>query len=128
VFFGDTVTHRKFSAFAMFAWISAPESVPRSTLHSAHIPAPANNWGGQNYTGFKNAEMDRLIERIEVELNRQTRRQLWHRFQRIYAGELPVIPLYFRANAYILPKWLSGVTPTGHLGTTTLWVEDWRSR
>ncbi len=128
VFFGDTVTHRKFTSFAMFAWISAPESVPRSTLHSDHIPSPANNWGGQNYTGFKNAEMDRLIERIEVELNREKRRRLWHRFQRIYAGELPVIPLYFRANAYILPKWLTGVVPTGHLGTTTLWVEDWGVR
>jgi peptide/nickel transport system substrate-binding protein len=53
---------------------------------------------------------------------------LWHRFQRIYADELPVIPLYFRANAYILPKWLTGITPTGHLGTTTLWVEEWKSR
>jgi peptide/nickel transport system substrate-binding protein len=128
VFFGQTVTHRKFSSFAMFAWISAPESVPRSTMHSKHIPAKENNWGGQNYTGFKNAEMDSLIERIEVELNRDTRRDLWHRFQRIYADELPVIPLYFRANAYILPKWLTGITPTGHLGTTTLWVEEWKSR
>ncbi|MEE2760338.1 MAG: peptide ABC transporter substrate-binding protein [Pseudomonadota bacterium] len=127
VFFGDTVTHRKFSSFAMFAWISAPESVPRSTLHSNHIPSEKNNWGGQNYTGFRNAEMDSLIESIEVELDREKRRQLWHRFQHIYAGELPVIPLYFRANAYMLPKWLHGVTPTGHLGTTTLWVEDWTS-
>ena len=125
VFFGDTVTHRKFSALAMFAWISAPESVPRSTLHSNHIPSADNNWGGQNYTGFKNAEMDKLIETIEIELDRDKRAKLWRRFQDIYARELPVIPLYFRANAYILPKWLTGVTPTGHLGTTTLWVENW---
>ena len=128
VFFGDTVTHRKFSALAMFAWISAPESVPRSTLHSNHIPSAANNWGGQNYTGFKNAEMDKLIETIEIELNRSKRAKLWQRFQEIYAKELPVIPLYFRANAYIMPKWLTGVTPTGHLGTTTLWLENWGER
>ena len=125
VFFGQTVTQRRFDAFAMFAWISAPESVPRSILHSDHIPNKANNWAGQNYTGFKNSEVDRLIEQIEVELNREKRGKLWQRFQEIYANELPVIPLYFRANAYIMPKWLAGVTPTGHLGTTTLWIENW---
>ena len=125
VFFGQTVTQRKFSAFAMFAWISAPESVPRSTLHSDHIPTLKNNWAGQNYAGFRNKEMDALLENIEVELDREKRRLLWRNFQRIYASELPVIPLYFRANAYILPKWLTGVTPTGHLGTTTLWIENW---
>ena len=66
-----------------------------------------------------------LIEQIEVELNREKRGKLWQRFQEIYANQLPVIPLYFRANAYIMPKWLRGVTPTGHLGTTTLWIENW---
>ena len=125
VFFGQTVTQRKFDAFAMFAWISAPESVPRSTLHSKHIPTKDNNWAGQNYTGFRNSEMDYLIEKIEVELDKTKRVKLWRRFQEIYANELPVIPLYFRANAYILPNWLNGVTPTGHLGTTTLWIENW---
>ena len=125
VFFGDTVTQRKFQAMAMFAWISAPESVPRTTLHSKEIPTAKNNWSGQNYTGFKNAEMDQLLENIETELDRTKRKQLWHRLQEIYATELPVLPLYFRANSYILPKWLSGIKPTGHQYPTTLWVEDW---
>jgi peptide/nickel transport system substrate-binding protein len=125
VFFGRTVTERKFTAMAMYAWISAPESVPRTTLHSGHIPTPENNFAGQNYTGFKNAEMDKILETIETELNRDKRRQLWHRLQTIYATELPVLPLYFRANPFILPKWLKGVTPTGHQHPTTLWAEHW---
>ena len=50
VFFGQTVTERKFPAMAMFAWISSPENVPRSQLHSAHIPSAGNNYAGQNYT------------------------------------------------------------------------------
>ena len=114
VFFGQTVTRRKFPGLAMFAWISSPENVPRTTLHSEHIPSEENNYSGQNYTGFRNAEMDELLDRIEVELDREKRRVLWMRLQEIYANELPVIPLYFRANAYILPKWLKGVEPTGH--------------
>ncbi|MCH9011529.1 MAG: peptide ABC transporter substrate-binding protein [Proteobacteria bacterium] len=126
VFFGETVAKRKFTGAAMFAWLSAPESVPRTTLRSDQIPTADNNWSGQNYTGFKNAGMDDLIDRIEVELDRGARKELWGRLQRLYAEELPVIPLYWRANAYILPKWLEGVRPTGHLGTTTLWIEEWR--
>jgi len=126
VFFGQTVTERKFKSFAMYAWISAPESVPRTTLHSAHIPTEFNNYAGQNYTGFKNAEMDELLESIEVQLDRGKRKVMWKRLQEIYAEELPVIPLYFRANAHILPKWLTGVEPTGHQDPTSLWVETWR--
>lgn len=125
VFFGETVTKRKFPAMAMFAWISAPESVPRTTLHSKEIPTEDNNWSGQNYTGFKNAEMDTLLEEIEIELDRDKRRELWRRLQYIYATELPALPLYFRANSYILPKWFSGLEPTGHQFPPTLWVENW---
>ncbi len=127
VFFGQTVTERKFSGLAMYAWISAPENVPRTTLHSAHIPTPANNFAGQNYTGFKNMEMDQLLETIEVELDRDKRKKLWRRLQEIYIAEVPVIPLYFRARTFILPKWLQGVEPTGHMNISPLWVENWSS-
>ncbi|MGJ3260900.1 MAG: peptide ABC transporter substrate-binding protein [Rhodospirillales bacterium] len=126
VFFGETMTKRKFPAMAMFAWISAPESVPRTTLHSEEIPTEANNWSGQNYTGFANAEMDELLEKIELELDQDKRKAMWSKLQEIYATELPALPLYFRANSFILPKWLKGVAPTGHQFPTTLWVEDWR--
>ncbi|MBI3453285.1 MAG: peptide ABC transporter substrate-binding protein, partial [Rhodospirillales bacterium] len=128
VFFGETVRRRQFPAMAMFAWLSAPESVPRTTLRSDQIPTPENNFAGQNYTGFKNPEMDSLIDRIEVELDRDKRRVLWRQIQEIYIEELPVLPLYFRADAFIVPKWLAGIEPTGHQFPTTLWVEAWRAR
>jgi peptide/nickel transport system substrate-binding protein len=127
VFFGDTTSKRKFSAMAMFAWISSPENVPRSTLHSEEIPTEANGWAGQNYTGYRNPEMDQLIDAIELELNRAKREQMWHRLQEIYAEDLPALPLYFRANPHVWPLWLKGVTPTGHQYSSTLWVERWRS-
>ena len=128
VFFGETVTKREFTGAAMFAWLSSPESVPRTTLYSDQIPSPENGWGGQNYTGYQSAEMDELIDAIEVELDREKRKALWQRLQTLYAVDLPVIPLYWRANAYILPHWLEGLRPTGHQGTSTLWVEEWRDK
>lgn len=127
VFFGQTVTQRQFTGLAMFAWISSPESVPRSTLHSQEIPTVENGWSGQNVGGYRNPEMDKLIDAIEVELDRDKRKALWSKLQHLYAQDLPVIPLFFRAEAYILPPWLEGLRPTGHQFPSTLWVEEWRS-
>ncbi len=128
VFFGETVAKRRFPAMAMFAWISSPENVPRSTLHCEEIPRPENGWSGQNYTGYCNPEMDRLIDAIERELDPEKRRSLWAELQRLYASDLPVLPLYFRANPHIWPKWLEGVVPTGHQAPTTMGIEHWRRR
>jgi peptide/nickel transport system substrate-binding protein len=128
VLFGETLTKRRFDAMVMFAWISSPENVPRSTLHSEEIPTEANGWSGQNYTGYSNPEVDELIDAIEVELDRDKRATMWHRLQTIYAAELPALPLYFRADPHVWPLWLEGVTPTGHLHPSTLWVEQWRAK
>jgi peptide/nickel transport system substrate-binding protein len=128
VFFGETTSKRRYGAMAMFAWISAPESVPRTTLHSDQIPTEENGWAGQNYTGFRNAEMDALLDDLERELDREKRRAMWQRVQEIYAEELPALPLYFRSDVHIWPPWLMGVVPTGHQYGSTLWVEDWRAR
>ncbi|MCS7266445.1 MAG: peptide ABC transporter substrate-binding protein [Geminicoccaceae bacterium] len=126
VLFAETLGKRRFSGMVMFAWISSPENVPRSVLHSSEIPRPENNWSGQNYTGFADPEVDALLDAIEVELDEERRRGLWHRLQTIYAEQLPALPLYFRAEAHVWPKWLQGVEPTGHLAPTTFWVEHWR--
>jgi peptide/nickel transport system substrate-binding protein len=125
VFFGETVSKRKFAAMAMFAWISSPENIPRSTLHSDEIPTADNGWGGQNYTGFRYAKMDKVLDDMEVICEPKANQALWNQMQTLYAEELPALPLYFRANAFILPKWLKGVTPTGHQYPTSLWVENW---
>jgi peptide/nickel transport system substrate-binding protein len=124
VFFGETLRHRQFE-LAMYAWISSPENVPRSILHSSEIPGSANAFAGQNLSGFSSPEMDRIIDALEVELDRDKRRALWAEAQRLYATELPSLPLYFRSSVFVLPKWLSGVRPTGNQSPTTLWITDW---
>ena len=50
---------------------------------------------------------------------------LWDKLQAIYAEELPALPLFFRADPYIIPKWLKGIEPTGHQDISPLWVENW---
>jgi peptide/nickel transport system substrate-binding protein len=126
VFFGETVRKRSYGALAMYAWVSSPQSVPRSTLHSQEIPAESNGWSGQNSGAYKNPAMDKLLDAMEVELDVTRRQTLFGEMQRIYTEDLPVLPLYFRTDAFIFPKPLKGVRPTGHLNASTLWVEEWR--
>lgn len=125
VLFGETLPHRHFD-LAMYAWMTAPENSPRSIFRSDEVPNQDNGYAGENLSGYKNPEMDRLIGALEIELDPGKRKMLWAEAQRLYAADLPSLPLYFRSDAFILPKWLTGVHPTGNQYPTTLWVTDWR--
>ncbi|BFL65315.1 Oligopeptide-binding protein oppA [Roseomonas mucosa] len=127
VLFGETLSQRRFTGAALFAWVSSPENVPRSTLHSSEIPIAERNWSGQNYPGFRDAETDALLEALPQELDPAKRRPLWARLQAITATELPALPLWHRAEAHVWPLWLSGVEPTGHLNPSSLWVTGWKA-
>jgi peptide/nickel transport system substrate-binding protein len=125
VFFGQTTRERRFTGLALFAWVSAPENVPRSTLHSTEIPTAENNYAGQNYSTISRPELDAAIEAVEQTLTLEGRRPHWEKIQQIYAEELPVLPLFWRPNPFIFPHWLKGARPTGHLDSSTNWVEEW---
>jgi peptide/nickel transport system substrate-binding protein len=49
----------------------------------------------------------------------------WDEAQRLYAEQLPSLPLYYRSSAYVMPNWLKGVEPTGHQVPSSMWVQDW---
>jgi peptide/nickel transport system substrate-binding protein len=128
VLFAETLSRRRFQGAALFAWISSPENVPRSTLHSDEIPRAERNWSGQNFGGYRNPEMDALLEALPEELDPDERRQMFARLQAIYSTDLPALPLWFRSDPHIWPLWLDGVRPTGHLNPSSLWAEEWRVR
>jgi peptide/nickel transport system substrate-binding protein len=125
VMFGDTMRQRKFEGGVMYAWMSAPQSIPKTTLYSTMVPEKGNNWAGQNYTGYKNPKVDKIIDDLDVSCGPEQQKALWHELQSTYAEELPALPLYYRADSFFIPRWLKGVVPTGHLNPSTLWIEDW---
>lgn len=124
--FSGTLNQRRFTGLAMYAWVQQPEGVPRTTLHSGEIPTKENGWSGQNYPGYANPAMDKALDAAERELDRDKRRALFAEIQRLYAEDLPVLPLYFRVDPFVIPKQLKGIRPTGQLDSSTLWVEQWR--
>ena len=128
VLFGDTLSQRRFTGAVLFAWISAPENVPRTTLHSDEIPTAERNWSGQNFPGYADREMDALLEALPQELDAERRRPMWARLQAMTHRDLPALPLWHRADAHVWPNWLDGVRPTGNQYPSSLWVTEWRAR
>ncbi len=124
VFFGQTVSHRKYD-MALYSWISIPESSPRSTLHSSMIPSESNSWAGQNSCGYKNPEVDKLIDALETELNASKRKAIAQKILQHYTKDIPVIPIYYRPNTSVIPKGMKGYQLSGHLFYETLYAENW---
>jgi len=124
--FGETLKQRKYTGLVMYAWSSPVGQSPRLTLGSDQIPTAANNYGGSNSIAFNNKQMDADIAQSETELDPAKQKPLWADMQRIYADQLPVLPLFFRAEQYVLPKWLKGFAATGHGDYSSLWSENWR--
>ncbi len=124
--FGETIKKRLYTGMTMYAWSSGVTESPRRTLASSDIPSESNNFGGSNSVAFNNPHMDADIDAAESELDPGKQKAIWADMQKIYATELPVLPLFFRAEQYVLPKWLKGLTPTGHDDYSPLWAEEWR--
>jgi peptide/nickel transport system substrate-binding protein len=125
VFFGDTMTHRKFSGLAMFAWVSSPESNPRSTFSSTAIPTLKNGWSGQNFMGWKNASVDQALDQLNLEFNPKKRFELIGNTLKYYTEEVPALPLFYRSDISVTPRNLKNYKMTGHQYFETNNVEDW---
>jgi len=122
--FGETLKHRVYPGMVMYAWSSAVGESPRRTLGTSDIPTKENNYTGTNQVAFSDPRMDEDIAKAETELDPAKQKALWADMQRIYAEQLPVLPLFYRAEAHVIPKWLQGYIATGHAGSS-LWAELW---
>ena len=67
--------------------------------------------GGNNQTGWSNAEYDRLIRSALTQPDEAARMAVYQKLETILADELPVLPIYFYTRIYaISPKvknWIS---------------------
>ncbi|MBN1983793.1 MAG: peptide ABC transporter substrate-binding protein [Chitinivibrionales bacterium] len=125
VFFGETTKKSLFPAMALFAWISAPYSNPRSIQHKESIPTEANGYAGQNGARWVNEEASRLIEEIDTTFSEAKRLELRHKVLYQYTNDVPVIPLYYRVVISVVPKSLKGYRVTGHQYGESNHVEEW---
>ncbi len=123
--FGETLKKRLYTGMEMYAWGSNVTESPLRTLGSSQIPTVANNYGGSNYIAFSDPKMDADIDVAETELDPAKQKLVWADMQKIYAEQLPVLPLFFRSEAHVTPTWLRGYQPTGQGDLSSYWAENW---
>lgn len=125
VFFGETLKKRNYESMAMFAWVSSPESTPRSNFYSKSIPTEKNGWSGQNNPGWVNLKVDKIIDQLDVEFNAENRKKLAWELQKIYTDEVPVIPMFYRPDISVNPKNLKNFRAAGSQFSETNEIENW---
>ena len=125
VFFGETLKQRKFQGMAMFAWSTVPELGLRVIHHSSAIPTLENNWSGSNRMGWKNSKVDSLYDQFDGEFNRNKRRKILQEIMKEYTRDIPVIPMYYRADVAVRPANLEGFEVTGTAFYETYNAEKW---
>ena len=125
VYFGETVRKGKYTGMAMYAWLSSPENNPKDTMHTKSIPTKENSYSGQNSGKWSNKKVDTLLDKLEVEFNAQKRKDLIAKILYHYTNDVPVIPLYYRADISVSPKSIKGYALTGNEFRATNFIENW---
>ncbi len=121
VFFGTVTPRRQFPHLAMYTSVFSPESTAFDRFHSTQIPSETNNWEGNNRTGWRNAENDRLMEQIIGELDPARLGMLLRQHQAVFAEELPSLPLFFGLALTTARKEIRNVKPVGLEGSYLPW-------
>ncbi|HWP84485.1 MAG TPA: peptide ABC transporter substrate-binding protein, partial [Terriglobia bacterium] len=85
---------------------------------------------GNNNTGWKNAEYDRLASQAREERNAARRMELMRRAEQILLREAPVIPIYSYSSNNLIKPYVRGFlpSPTEEYPLHKLWIDyAWRA-
>ncbi len=126
-FFGDTLKRRKFGGLALYTWLFSVSFSPLQLYAISNIPTEANGWGGSNYMGWRSQDFERALQASATDLDMGKQKADWAEMQKIYARELPTLPLFFVPQAHVLPTWLKGYVPAGMTDYPSLRAEDWHA-
>lgn len=90
----DFLQPRQFDA-ALTVWDIAGDPDQYWLWHSTQIEE-----GGLNYSGWRNDEVDDLLQKARSITNETERKSLYSRFQQIFAEEAPALLLYYPVYTY----------------------------
>lgn len=122
---GDTLENRKFDMI-MFGWVTGSDPDETTLYHSKQIPTKENGGVGQNYAGYKNPEIDKLLDQAAAMMNNKDRIPLYQKIQKIVYQELPMIYVYFYVNINAAPKNLQNWRPAPFTNATTWNIHQWK--
>ncbi len=69
--------------------------------------------GGNNDTGWENAEFKKLLNDSQTEIDETKRAKLLKKAEGIFIDEMPVAPIYFYTDPWVQDENLKGAILTG---------------
>ena len=78
-----------------------------NTFHSTFL-----SYDGNNRTGWKNAEYDRLVEEAACMVDEKARYENFQKAEAILLDELPLLPIYYYTRVYLLHPSVKNWHPT----------------
>jgi peptide/nickel transport system substrate-binding protein len=95
---------------------------PYPFWHQTQIEPP-----GQNYAGYDNREVSEILEQARIAPDQKLRKELYFRFQELFAREVPAVLLYHPVYNYAVDRYVYGVHvgPIVRPGDRFLGIADW---
>lgn len=126
ILFGTLTPSRQFD-IAHFAWgqNTIVEPGGYTLYHSSAIPSKANGWQGQNYSGWRNTEADKLAEIFNEDLNAKNRNDAYFKHQVFWNRDVPELPLLWWSAHTALQENLKGYDVGIDVGTHTWNIMYW---
>jgi peptide/nickel transport system substrate-binding protein len=116
---------RAYEGLSLYPWVIDPSADGITFWTKENIPTDKQPTG-QNACRWDNPASDALLHRAAKTLDEGERRRLLWEQQRIWAEELPAIPLFFQQEISIRHRDLRGWRPTGTDTPVTWNCYEWR--
>ncbi|MFN3921113.1 MAG: peptide-binding protein [Caldimicrobium sp.] len=100
------IDKRQFQA-VILGWTSGPDPDLYDIFHSSKIDSP-----GLNFIGYKNPEVDKLLEEGRYTLDREKRKKIYFKLQEILAEDQPYTFLYIPMSLEAIHKRFRGIKPS----------------
>jgi peptide/nickel transport system substrate-binding protein len=124
IFNGDEMRKRQFNGLSLSSIQFPPSTSPAVLLGSRNIPTQQNGWTGNNFSGYANPAMDAAIADADGALDPARSKAAWARIQQLALEDLPILPMYFYAASWVIPKDMRGLD-TARFDQPTNWAEQW---
>jgi peptide/nickel transport system substrate-binding protein len=117
----------EYKGLSLYSWIMDPSADGITFWTAENIPT-VDKLSGQNACRWRNARSDELLYRATQTFDLPRRRELLWEQQRLWADDLPAIPLFFQQEVSIRRHDLEGWRPTGTDTPVTWNCFEWRWR
>lgn len=123
-FNGEQARRRAFTGLMMSSIDFSPSTSPRIALGSDQVPTAENKFVGNNFSGYISEAMDAALDKYDASLTTEESKTSWSQIQDNFAEELPMLPLYFYARAYVSVPDLKNFRQSTY-DPLMIWSEEW---